>query len=139
MNGMTMNLEPKLCFVKGPWAYFTTWALEEQWGDDWNDAPYEHNAGPPYVYGDQDKERGIEPWTIIKVAWDGDFWAPCDFCFTPLSVQQINHGVCAWLCADRVPGLLQVAIPAGTTLSRFIELIHLGRGNVYLPVKPPTP
>jgi hypothetical protein len=37
-----------LCYVDGPWAYFTTQPLREQWGDDWSDAPYEHNAGPPY-------------------------------------------------------------------------------------------
>lgn len=37
-----------LCYVDGPWAYFTTQPLAKQWGDDWNDAPYEHNAGEPY-------------------------------------------------------------------------------------------
>lgn len=29
-------------------AYFTTQPIAEAWGDDWDDAPYEHNAGPPY-------------------------------------------------------------------------------------------
>ena len=29
-------------------AYFTPVSLDEQWGDDWDDAPYEHNAGIPY-------------------------------------------------------------------------------------------
>ena len=38
-----------LCYVDSPWAYFTTRPLEKQWGDDWNDAPYEHNAGTPYT------------------------------------------------------------------------------------------
>ena len=36
-----------LCYVDAPWAYFTTRRLSEQWGDDWDDAPYEHNAGTP--------------------------------------------------------------------------------------------
>ena len=43
--------EPILCYVKGPWAYFTTQPLKKQWGDDWDDAPYEHNAGEPYGPG----------------------------------------------------------------------------------------
>lgn len=43
-----MNTEPVLCYISKPWAYFTTQKLEDQWGDDWDDAPYEHNAGEPY-------------------------------------------------------------------------------------------
>lgn len=42
------NIEPRLCYVEGDWAYFTTQPLDKQWGDDWDDAPYEHNAGEPY-------------------------------------------------------------------------------------------
>lgn len=38
----------KLCHVERNFAYFTRLPLDEQWGDDWNDAPYEHNAGTPY-------------------------------------------------------------------------------------------
>ena len=38
----------RLCYVSGCFAYFTSKDLTEQWGDDWNDAPYEHNAGEPY-------------------------------------------------------------------------------------------
>ena len=46
----------KLCFVDSEeWAgdpitlYFTELDdVTEQWGDDWNDRPYEHNAGEPY-------------------------------------------------------------------------------------------
>lgn len=37
-----------LCFVKGNRAYFTRKDLDEQWGDDWDDRPYEYNAGEPY-------------------------------------------------------------------------------------------
>lgn len=28
--------QPILCYVEGCWAYFTTQALKDQWGDDWN-------------------------------------------------------------------------------------------------------
>ena len=41
--------DPKLCYVEGCFAYFTTLTdIKDQWGDDWDDAPYEHNAGEPY-------------------------------------------------------------------------------------------
>ena len=39
--------EYKLCYVDGNKAWFTN-NFEKQWGDDWNDRPYEHNAGLPY-------------------------------------------------------------------------------------------
>lgn len=44
------EIEPAavLCYVSGGKAFFTTKPLSEQWGDDWNDSPYEHNAGEPY-------------------------------------------------------------------------------------------
>ena len=39
----------KLCYVDGNEAWFTSdW--KNQWGDDWNDRPYEHNAGSPYSH-----------------------------------------------------------------------------------------
>ena len=47
--------EFRLCYVNGPFAYFTTKEVSEQWGDDWNDAPYEHNAGKPYEWSKRDK------------------------------------------------------------------------------------
>lgn len=44
-----MNKDFKLCYIDGCWAYFTTQDLDKQWGDDWDDVPYEHNAGDPYT------------------------------------------------------------------------------------------
>jgi hypothetical protein len=43
-----VNTATILCYATATWAFFTTRSLKEQWGDDWNDAPYEHNAGDPY-------------------------------------------------------------------------------------------
>ena len=42
-----MKKEYKLCYVEGQKAWFTD-NFEKQWGDDWNDKPYECNAGEPY-------------------------------------------------------------------------------------------
>lgn len=47
--------ELALCYVKGDAAYFTTRRLGEQWGDDWSDAPYEHNSGEPYEWLKRDQ------------------------------------------------------------------------------------
>jgi hypothetical protein len=118
--------EPILCYVDECWAYFTTAPLDEQWGDDWNDAPYEHNAGTPY-------ER--EPYKISKVAFDFEFYGmerPCDSHLnSPYSVEQINAGAIAWL---RTPSYFekQVIISAGTTLSDFKRLIKEAGGKVYI-------
>lgn len=125
---------PLLCYVDGQWAYFTTRKLSEQWGDDWNDAPYEHNAETPYKYSEHDCKEGLAPWTITKVAFDGDFEAPCEgHCNSPWSVEQINAGAVAWLRTSRWRSGKLVIVPAGTTLERFCELIREGGGNVYVP------
>ncbi len=50
--------DPVLCYVDEPWAYFTPAALTDQWGDDWNDTPYEHNAEEPYTGLDVGGVRG---------------------------------------------------------------------------------
>jgi len=122
--------EPVLCYVDGPWAYFTTQKLKDQWGDDWNDAPYEHNAGTPYewYHGDDSKE----PWKIIKVAFEGDFHEPCSGCTnSSFSVEDINSGAIPWLrsapWADK-----KVSIPAGTTLKDFCDSVKSAGGAVYL-------
>lgn len=42
---------PNPDFIEGTqekYAYFTSVDLKDQWGDDWDDCPYEHNAGCPY-------------------------------------------------------------------------------------------
>lgn len=118
-----------LCYIDQYWAYFTTQELSKQWGDDWNDAPYEHNAGEPYLHF-QDGES----WSISKVAFDGPFERPCDNQLnSPWSVEQINAGAIAWLRSSRWSTNKNVIIPAGTTMERFIDLIYDGGGNVYLP------
>lgn len=132
MSQMKKTAIPRLCYIDGCWAYFTTQPLDQQWGDDWNDTPYEHNAGVPY----EPRKDEPNPWEIIKVAWDGDFLAPCDSGANSYSVEQINNGALAWLRASRWrPALFrfeEIVIPAGTALDNFKSLIQLGGGNVYV-------
>ena len=125
--------DPVLCYVEGNWAYFTTQKLEDQWGDDFDDAPYEHNAGPPYEFNKVDSDRGKDPWTITKVAFDGGFYTPCDsHNNSPYSVEQINSGVVPWLNDWKSDGIV---IYAGTTLSQFCELVRKAGGTIYMEVK----
>lgn len=126
------DCSPVLCYVSGSWAYFTTKPLTEQWGDDWDDAPYEHNAGSPYTFGEHDQKQGRKPWKIIVIAWRGDFETPDEgHCNSPYSVQQINAGVVAWLRTSRWRDGKPVVVPAGVTVERFCELIREGGGEVY--------
>ena len=122
--------EPVLCYVDGAWAYFTTQSLDKQWGDDWNDAPYEHNAGTPY-YDYENISKPKEPrWRIIKVAFDGGLSTPGGGEMnSSYSVEQINRHEIAWL-RDRW-GNSGIVIHAGTPLSEFKALIRKAGGAVY--------
>lgn len=144
MNEKQDAVMPCLCYVSGCWAFFTTQTLDKQWGDDWNDAPYEHNAGTPYgptiLYKTTGPEKdpkdwnpdGTPKWEIIKVAWEGDFETPSDgHNNSPFSVEQINAGAIAWLRASRWRSDCKIIIPAGTPLDEFKTLIEAGGGHVY--------
>ena len=116
----------KLCYIDEPWAYFTTQALDQQWGDDWDDAPYEHNAGEPY---DSEFDKG--DWQIIKVAYDGDLLTPnWNRLNSPYSVLDINiNQVVPWLQSWKPK---EVKIYAGASLHEFIEKVNSVGGCVYL-------
>lgn len=44
---------------------------EDYWGDDWNDTPYEHNAGPVY-------NKYVLSTAYVTVSWDYDVLTPGD-------------------------------------------------------------
>jgi len=125
--------EPVLCYVDSSWAYFTTQELSEQWGDDWDDVPYEHNAGQPYEFGAEAEVADRETWEIIKVAFDGNFVEPKEGCInSPWSVQSLNMGVYPWLRSSPWNDVITIDIYAGATLLQFCELIRKGGGHVYM-------
>lgn len=113
-------------------AYFTTIPLEKQWGDDWDDAPYEHNAGIPYddiTYGRDENDKAFiesrENFTIYKVYFTpkNDVTMPMDYSYggnSPFSVDMINKGAVAWMFNGKQ------AIHAGTNISEFIKTIEDG-------------
>ena len=106
----------RLCYVEGPWAYFTAGPLAEEWGDDWDDAPYQFNAGRPYG------RRGL-----CKLAWDGPFETPADLPVLSLTVQDINAGILPWL----TPEGRTEPIYAGDTIEEFKHKMRAAGGQIY--------
>ena len=132
--------EPALCYVKGNRAYFTTCPLEHQWGDDWNDAPYEHNAGMPYYWHPYQLEKyGMPEYQIITIMWEGALETPADYHFnSPYSVDMINRGDVAWLRPDEFDAREGAKpIMAGVTPDKFKRLVWLAGGDIYERVVPP--
>jgi len=126
-----LNPLAALCYVDGSKAYFTTAPLDKQWGDDWNDAPYEHNAGTPYE---------TEGFALFMVHFDGPFETPADRAQggnSAYSVEAINRGDIAWLSPSRwwVPKDKKVRpIPAGTPYPDFVRMIRESGGTVWEPI-----
>ena len=154
----------RLCYVEGMAAYFTTQSVTEQWGDDWNDAPYEHNAGTPYApsvhhYANGEHKLSPRDWNpdgtpryqLLRVLFElehgyGELKAPCDFygANSPYSVQDINAGAIAWLTAkrwdtDAKAYVVSGTLPAGATFAEFFEFIKAQGGVVYVPDTGLTP
>lgn len=108
----------KLCYIYKNTAYFTSKELDEVWGDDWDDAPYEHNAGEPYDYD-------------LTICFDGEvLHDPAYMQYNSrYSVKSINAGAAAWLTDDD-----KVSIPAGVSPSEFVKKVIEAGDRVYLPV-----
>ena len=99
--------------------YFTTQKLEDQRGDDWNDCPYQHNAGEPYLPRESDQEK----WEIKKLV----LYNKHETLHDP-SWEKSNNGICVddinlkngwWLESQN----RNSHIYAGTTLDKFREII----------------
>ena len=126
---MTDPRPEALCYVDGCFAYFTTQPLEDQWGDDWNDAPYECNAGEPYRWHfEHDSHK--TPWTIKKVAFDVGMETPSSPTgYGGYSVEDINAKQVPWLRTTY--SRHKVAIFAGVDIEEFAVLIREAGGQIY--------
>ena len=127
----------KLCYVNGNKAWFTN-NFEHQWGDDWDDRPYEHNAGEPYdswselIEDNEDiskrkyKDHPIKLKTLYFETNDWSEKRSCDgFLNSPYSVEDINKQAVAWIHTDKFN------ILAGTTYEDFIKIIQRHNGEIY--------
>lgn len=118
----------KLCYIEMNCAYFTTQALSQQWGDDWNDAPYEYNAGEPYPFTDHDTKQGLTPWDVMTVRFHSEMKTPAQCNYTgnsSYSVEMINNGMAPWLIGN--PG---TAIFAGCNPVEFKAIIRANGGFI---------
>lgn len=147
----------KLCYIRDNFAYFTTQDLDKQTGDDWDDAPYEHNAGEPYPpmlfnYVDGRKEKdprdwnedGTPKWEIYKVAYDycgAETPAEIAGSNSRYSVDMINAKLIPWLSVvsysppppDWQPKHTHKALYAGASVEEFMTFIEDCGGTVYVP------
>lgn len=137
----------KLCYIDKDTAYFTTQDLDKQTGDDWNDVPYEHNAGTPYearhyYYADGRKEPipehwnedGTPKWEIYTLKFDGyNMETPATKHYnSPYSVDMINAGMVAWLSGWDSTNEKHVAINAGTSIEEFKQKVRQCGGKIYI-------
>lgn len=132
-----MKKEYRLCYVDGQKAYFTD-NFEKQWGDDWNDKPYECNAGEPYnswseliednedIFKRKYKHHQIKLKTLYFETNDWSERKPCDM--GRFSVEEINKGTIAWVHTD------EFNILAGTEIEEFIKIIKENGGKIYMEV-----
>lgn len=116
----------RLCYVDDDWAFFTNLSLDDQWGDDWNDAPYEHNAGLPYVedagqilvLGYRDADVILPRYGVFNSSW---------------SVEDINR-------KQAMPWFRHwddetIALWAGASPAEFAAYIERAGGRVYVEAK----
>lgn len=125
---------PNREFIEGEkdhYAYFTELPLSDQWGDDWDDAPYEHNAGCPYDDDIDDNTGKRVDHTILKIPFSvglsNSFWVkfPNDYGAgnSPWSVEEINSHAVPWIFAMKYGKKIHrtsVAIFAGIDPLQFI-------------------
>ena len=138
-----------LCYIHEPWtrgetdrtAYFTTQPLTHQWGDDWDDAPYDCNAGRPYTWRSEryaqqpDGKYRMEPnpdpqGRIYAIEFTGPFDTLAGIAFnTPYSVEDINGGRIPWLWTDNGDDP-PVVINAGVTVGEFRRRVKQAGGTL---------
>ena len=127
--------EYKLCYIVKNKAWFTD-NFEKQWGDDWNDKPYDCNAGYPYEYWSELIEDNPDIWkrkwkqhtiklkTVYFETGDWDEKQPHEM--GNFSVEEINKGAVAWIYTGKY------SIYAGTEMDKFIDIIEKNGGKVDL-------
>lgn len=123
----------QLCYIDENKAYFADVHSDRVWGDDWDDAPYEHNAGKPYAHekGDLDK-----PVKIISCMFDGPVETPAEKAGhnSSFSVEDINKWATPWLHPSWGAQMNDYLL-AGARVEDFIEYMDKIGGTVYIPLE----
>lgn len=121
----------RLTFIDERNAWFCT-DPATAWGDDWNDAPHDCNAGLPYFDHGGDWYRVMfDPGNLELV---GVQFGQAENKWGVLSVQEINEGAAPWLAEfDWRSGDLVNEVPAGVSVPEFVELLKESGGKVFFP------
>ena len=134
-RGSEIQDYPNPEFIPGEqeyYAYFTPIDLSDQWGDDWDDAPYEYNAGVPSD-SEKDKDGEWKEYEIIKVPFYVRFdgWnvkQPRDWggSNSQFCVRDINAGAIAWIYAkgEERKTCDGIAVHAGMNPLEFIDRVQ---------------
>ena len=127
--------EFRLCYVEGSWAWFANTDPRNIWGDDFDDAPFEHNCGQPYTWSKgMNGFAGLplEEYDLIKLAWLADLNMPnAGKLNSDWSAEMINRGKVPWLCSPTW-AKTKIEIWAGTTIAEFIRLVNEVDGEIYV-------
>lgn len=95
------------------YAYFTSKPIQEQWGDDWDDRPYDCNAEIPY--DDENTEIIVIPFYKPESLYMPHEISSAVNC--PYSVEDINCGAVAWLYNREH----NISFQAGITPNEFFD------------------
>jgi hypothetical protein len=126
------ELTARLCYVRDGTAWFST-DFDRQWGDDWNDIPYDCNAGTPYNFSKY-MAKARAPYALVAVKYGSRFCTPSENDFGNVSVQDINAGCVPWLAPARYGGARATPLMGGATLAEFVSAIAAAGGTVYRPM-----
>ena len=128
--------------------YFTPFDAANITGDDWDNAPYEHNASEPYYarlgsYKDIHSKKetavvaediGDKLIEVIIYSYDtATLVSPCSYVLnSDYSVKDINEGMTPWIVAKWFENDVarEEVIMANTTYKEVVEKLD---GFVYLP------
>lgn len=129
MDMKSLNDNAVLCYVRHGYAWFTTCPLEKQWGDDWDDAPYQFNAEDPYA-----SMRDVPEYELFCVRFESPLVTPEEFGYQiGLSVRQINAEVAPWLQTPAYETDDRHIIWAGTTFAEFKYILKKAGGVILVP------
>lgn len=137
----------KLCYIEYSHIYFTdAQDIEHVYGDDWDDAPYEHNAGEPYAWNDGKmfNDMPMPSYDIIYFIYSSSsFLTPAELADSNsrYSVEDITYRkLIPWLTPKSYPRTYQgergVALWGGDAFRDVVrELLKMPDTNIYFPVK----
>lgn len=135
--------EYKLCYVDPETnkAWFTNNYLN-QWGDDWDDRPYECNAGDPYdtysilIEDNEDftkRKWEHHPLSLKEVYFELPVYGVEKICDKGCySVDEINKKGLNWFEYEDYSKDTKVKIKAGTKYEDFVRIIEETGGRIFV-------